>query len=96
MKIAKCYVSGNLTLSEDETMTARHIVGTGLEDLSQVYNGKVVIKGSLKLNRVHLERPKTAIFSKLGLFDLNIADQYWMKSVDQVSFFLQIYYLNHS
>lgn len=64
-------------------MSPRHIIGTELEDLSQVYNGKVIIKGSLKLKRLTLDRPKSAIFSKSGIFDLNIIDKYWMKNIDQ-------------
>lgn len=32
----------------------QHIVGTRMEDLSQIYNGRIVIKGSLSLQNVQL------------------------------------------
>lgn len=32
----------------------QHIVGTRLEDFSQIYNGRIVIKGSLSLQNVQL------------------------------------------
>lgn len=32
----------------------QHIVGTRMEDLSQIYNGKITIKGSLSLQNVEL------------------------------------------
>lgn len=86
VKILEAHI-GNLTLAntdEDEFIT-KHIVGTRVEDLSQVYNGKVIIKGSLKLANVMLESPKTHMFIDDERFGLNLADHYWMKSVDQVT-----------
>lgn len=38
---------------ESDEMT-QHIVGTRLEDFSQIYNGRIVIKGSLSLQNVQL------------------------------------------
>lgn len=32
----------------------QHIVGTRMEDLSQIYNGRIVIKGSLSLQNLQL------------------------------------------
>lgn len=32
----------------------QHIVGTRTEDLSQIYNGRIIIKGSLSLEKVQL------------------------------------------
>lgn len=55
-----------------------------MEDLSQIYNGKVIIKGSLKLANVILESPKTNMFINDQRIGLNFADHFWMKSVDQV------------
>lgn len=77
---------GDLTLAntDDDEFLTKHIVGTRVEDLSQVYNGKVTIKGSLKLSNVILESPKTNMFINDQRFGLNFADHYWMKSVDQV------------
>lgn len=85
MKLERCTID-KLTLSDNEdTDFARHIVGTEQEDLSQVYNGKVTIIGSLKLNDIILERPnRTKIFVNEKRFHFNVADLYWMKSIDQV------------
>lgn len=50
-----CNISGNLLLSESEGEEfTQHIVGTRLEDLTQIYNGRIVIKGSLSLNHVQV------------------------------------------
>lgn len=48
-----CNISNSLQLSdkEGEEMT-QHIVGTRMGDLSQIYNGRIVIKGSLSLQNV--------------------------------------------
>lgn len=83
--IHKCTIN-KLTLADsDERTVARHVIGTQLEDLSQIYTGKVVIRGSLRLENVFLEQ--TDIVSVDGrTFELNVPSQYWMKSVDQVSF----------
>lgn len=77
---------GDLTLAntDDDEMLTRHIVGTRVEDLSQVYNGKVVIKGSLKLHNVILDNARTSIYVNDEQFRLNVADTFWMKTVDQV------------
>lgn len=85
VKIFQAHI-GNLTLANDENdeFITKHIVGTRVEDLSQVYNGKVIIKGSLKLSNVILENPKTSMFINEERFGLNIAEHFWMKSVDQV------------
>lgn len=57
-------MSENLLLSdsEGETMT-QHIVGTRLEDLTQIYNGRVVIKGSLSLQNVVVSSNDDNLFS---------------------------------
>lgn len=84
---------GDLTLanSEDDEFITKHIVGTRVEDLSQLYNGKVVIKGSLRLSNVLLAGPKTNIFVNDQRFRLNVAESFWMKSVDQVMIINDIY-----
>lgn len=50
-----CNISDSLQLSdkEGEEMT-QHIVGTRMEDLSQIYNGRIIIRGSLSLQNVQL------------------------------------------
>ncbi|XP_037045485.1 uncharacterized protein LOC119080959 isoform X2 [Bradysia coprophila] len=84
VKILEAHI-GNLTLANtgDDEFITKHIVGTRVEDLSQIYNGKVIIKGSLKLANVLLENPKTNMFINDQRFGLNFADHFWMKSVDQ-------------
>lgn len=85
MKILEAHI-GDLTLANtaDDEFITKHIVGTRVEDLSQVYNGKVTIKGTLKLSNVILENP-TSMFVNQERFGLNVADYFWMKSVDQVT-----------
>lgn len=85
VKIFQAHI-GNLTLAnkEDDDFVTRHVVGTRVEDLSQVYNGKVVIKGSLKFSNVILDSPKTKLFVDETQFQLNVAEHFWMKTVDQV------------
>lgn len=55
VKISVCNITKSLQLSDKESdeMT-QHIVGTRLEDFSQIYNGRIVIKGSLSLRNVQL------------------------------------------
>lgn len=78
---------GQLTLAETETDSAfaRHIVGTRLEDLSQIYSGKVTINGTLQLANVILDRPrKSSIFvNGLHFGLLNVSNNFWMKHTDQ-------------
>ncbi len=78
---------GNLTLANEDNdgYVRAHIVGTRVEDLSQIYNGKVIIKGSLKLTNVRMEDPKASMFINEQRFGLNIADHFWMKTIDQVN-----------
>lgn len=83
--LERCTI-GELTLSETESDNnfGRHIVGTRLEDLSQIYSGKVTINGTLRLTNVIFDRPrKVQIIVNEQKFALNVANQYWMKSIDQ-------------
>ncbi|KAJ6641891.1 hypothetical protein Bhyg_06836 [Pseudolycoriella hygida] len=84
VKIAQVQIV-NLTLAnEDEgDFISKHIVGTRVEDLSQVYNGKVTIKGSLRLSNVKLDNLKTILFINNERFGLNVVEEFWMKSADQ-------------
>lgn len=84
--IEKCTIN-TLTLADgDETTTARHVVGTQLEDLSQIYSGKVTIRGSLRLENVILDQPDVVNVDGQP-FDVNVQSTYWMKTLDQVSVF---------
>lgn len=101
MSIAKCKIDGHLRLSDHEgEKITQHIVGTRIEDLIQLYNGHVTIKGSLALHNVvvtnneplcavdHSEN--NGVISNVivdgAVFSLeSVSKEYWMKSVDQVS-----------
>lgn len=95
--INSCVVRGNLTLSEKENpKISHHIVGTKLEDLSQIYNGKVYIKGSLKLKNIALtpssDDDPGQILQNVYVggtpFDINrLPELYWVKNIDQVILF---------
>lgn len=91
MVIEKCTIN-TLTLADgDESPAARHVVGTQLEDLSQVYSGKVTIRGSLRLENVFLEHPNIVSVGGQPL-QMDVQSQYWMKSTDQAS---SIFFMNN-
>lgn len=83
--IERCNIE-NLTLTEiAENELARHIIGSQLVEFLQIYNGKVVIKGSLRLNNVELTRPRTNVTVNDYSFNaINLNEKFWMNSVDQV------------
>lgn len=99
MKIPICNVEESLKLSDKEgnDMT-EHIVGTHMDDLSQIYNGRISIKGSAKIKNILVsnllpetidEDPQQLIQSQIIInnmpFDLpNLHQQYWFKTTDQV------------
>lgn len=96
VKVPVCNVKSELKLSdnEGESMT-EHIVGTRMSDLTQIYNGKVRIKGSVNVQNIYAKRDPTQFAENpTGVcqvlvngadFDLlNISQQYWMKSINQV------------
>ena len=61
----------------------RHVIGTKTSDLSQIYNGKVVIQGSLTIQDVQFNSMKSKIFVNGSELLQNISENYWMKSVKQ-------------
>ncbi|XP_070500855.1 uncharacterized protein fs(1)M3 [Chironomus tepperi] len=61
----------------------RHVIGTESSDLAQIYNGKVVIQGTLTLNNMNIFSPKTRIFVNDMAVPQNITDNYWTKSTKQ-------------
>lgn len=95
MKVSICNVEDSLQLSDKEgnDMT-EHIVGTHMDDLSQIYNGRISIKGSAKVKNMLVpapnnEDPQQSIQSQVIIantpFDLlNLQHQYWSKTTDQV------------
>lgn len=97
VKISICNVEESLKLSDKEgnDMT-EHIVGTHMDDLSQIYNGRVSIKGSAKMKNFLVsnllpetinedpQQPNQIIINNMP-FDLpNLHQQYWFKTTDQV------------
>ncbi|CAH1722500.1 unnamed protein product [Chironomus riparius] len=61
----------------------RHVIGTDSSDLAQIYNGKVLIQGSLTLSNMDIFSPKTRIIVNDMVVPLNITDNYWTKSTKQ-------------
>lgn len=99
MKISICNVDESMKLSDKESndMTD-YIVGTHMDDLSQIYNGRVSIKGTANIKNIFVssllpetnyENPQQLIQSQIIIntipFDLlNLHQQYWYKTTDQV------------
>jgi hypothetical protein len=80
-------VEKSLEIEEEEhsDLLARHIIGTRIDDLSQLYTGKVIINGTLTLQNLQMAENKSRILVDNRQFDIGIADKYWMKSINQVS-----------
>lgn len=70
-----------------------NIVGTRLEDLMQIYNKPVRIQGSLTVQNISVlsaadknDRQEMNVWINDFKFDFDsIPENFWMKSVDQVS-----------
>lgn len=60
-----------------------HVIGKQSSDLEQIYNGRVIIQGSLVVRDIETFSPKTRIF--LGSLEApqNISSNFWMKNVQQ-------------
>jgi hypothetical protein len=61
----------------------RHVIGTKIEDLMQIYNNEVRIKGSLTIRNLLTETPKGSLLIGDRAIPQNITDTYWLKTVDQ-------------
>lgn len=61
----------------------RHVIGTESSDLAQIYNGRVLIQGTLTLSNMNIFSPKTKIFVNDLAIPQNITDNYWTKSTKQ-------------
>lgn len=70
-------------LSKTIDTIKRHIIGTKTSDLSQIYSGKVTIKGSLTIKNAKTFSSKTRIFLNDAEVPLNISSTFWMKSLKQ-------------
>ncbi|KAG5681770.1 hypothetical protein PVAND_011178 [Polypedilum vanderplanki] len=64
-------------------MIKRHVIGTQTSDLTQIYNNKVIIKGSLIFKDINSYSPKTKIFVNNQEIPQNISQTYWMKNIQQ-------------
>lgn len=75
VKIVVCNVNESLVLSDDEgdDMT-QHIVGTHIDDLTQIYNGRVAIRGSLTFNNLLVASNRDNFFSQPIHIDTNSMD----------------------
>lgn len=53
VRILHCIVENSLKLSDDEGENlTEHIVGTHMDDLTQIYNGKLIIKGPVDVKNI--------------------------------------------
>jgi hypothetical protein len=64
-------------------LVKRHVIGTKTSDLAQIYNGKVLIRGNLKLKNVNTSSLKSKIYVNENEVPQNIAENYWMKTLKQ-------------
>lgn len=77
-----------LSDDEGENMT-EHIVGTYIDDLTQIYNGRVLIKGSVDIFNIYTSNDKESSDTRIlingvhtDLLHINL--EYWMKKLNQV------------
>lgn len=61
----------------------QHVIGKDASDLEQIYNGKVVIQGSLVVKNLETGSPKTKIILSGKEVPQNISANYWMKNLKQ-------------
>lgn len=71
------------SLSEMIETFKRHVIGTQSTDLSQIYNGQVIIQGSVKLRDAKMFSPKSRVIVGGKEIQQNISANYWMKSTAQ-------------
>ncbi|XP_031638196.1 uncharacterized protein LOC116350528 [Contarinia nasturtii] len=91
VKVNECHIRDSLHLSDDESEhITDHIVGTHLDDLVQIYHGRVLVRGSVNTNNISVSNPdqeetiRSQILINGILFDLpHLSHQYWMKTVNQ-------------
>lgn len=93
VKVLVCNVQDRLQLSDDESEhITDHIVGTHIDDLVQIYNGQITVRGSVDMSNIFIsstekEAPTSQITINGRPFDLpNLNHLYWMKKVNQVGF----------
>lgn len=90
-KIFHLNILTNLTISDNANAdNLRNVIGTRIEDLSQIYTGKIIIDGSMFLNDLFIDNIKGQILIEKKIFQSDVNNYYWMKKVNQVS---EIFYL---
>lgn len=83
VRIHQMRIGKKLILSEQENREmTQHIVGTRVEDLTQTYSGRVIIRGNLILHNVTLENPVN-LFLEEKRFPLDSFSEYWTKDTSQ-------------
>lgn len=76
-------VAGDLTLSADDQEIPKHILGTNIDDFSQIYTRSVFLKGSLYLKNIRTDMNRSQIV--IGGIPVTTAvnKYFWMKKYDQ-------------
>lgn len=77
-------VKKDLTLSAEDQHFTKHVLGTKVEDFSQIYSGRVYLKGSLKLKQLNLENQKSQLVLNGFTASPDVQNHFWMKRVEQV------------
>lgn len=73
----------NVQLAETIKTLKHHVIGTQTSDLSQIYNGRIEIQGSLRVKDVSMFSPRTQVVVSEKKVPQNITTSYWMKSLTQ-------------
>lgn len=89
-KFMVLHVKENLNIQDPDVdlrsfvgLIKRHVIGTEASDLAQVYNGRVLIRGTLTIHDLKTYSPKTKIIVNTLQVPLNISSYYWTKSTRQ-------------
>lgn len=65
-----------MRLSENELENiTEHIVGTRMDDLTQIYNGRAIIKGSANIMNTIVSNTQISLFEKSTQFDPSVNDK---------------------
>lgn len=76
-------VMKDLTLSAEDQHFTKHVLGTKVEDFSQIYSGRVHLKGTLKLKKLNMENQKDPLILKGLTASPDVQRYFWMKHVQQ-------------
>ncbi|XP_055586458.1 uncharacterized protein LOC129739088 [Uranotaenia lowii] len=76
-------VMKDFTLSRDDLQLTRHVLGTQFEDFSQIYSGKVHLKGTLKIQNLIPESGRFQMMLNSLPVVPQVSNRFWMKHVEQ-------------